>query len=132
MSAGHLARLGATPDFHHGLLALDLTARAFFDSVETENRGKALFEKAWPLREALDRNEKRSSSASADQGVRGWPRKNDTIRSEVSRGYTWPPGWIQVMTGVGESEPYSVQPSPHGVDVSATPFTSTAFAIAAS
>ena len=35
--------------------------RAFFDSVETEKRGKALFEKAWPLPEALDRNEKRSS-----------------------------------------------------------------------
>ncbi len=35
-------------------------ARAFFDSVETEKRGKALFEKARPLREALDRNEKRS------------------------------------------------------------------------
>jgi hypothetical protein len=26
-------------------------ARAFFDSVETEKRGKALFEKAWPQRE---------------------------------------------------------------------------------
>jgi len=29
--------------------------------METEKRGNALFEKAWPLREALDRNEKRSS-----------------------------------------------------------------------
>ncbi|MDA1183719.1 MAG: hypothetical protein O2930_03625 [Acidobacteria bacterium] len=28
------------------------TPRAFFDSVETEERGKALFEKAWHLREA--------------------------------------------------------------------------------
>jgi hypothetical protein len=34
--------------------------RSFFDSVETEKRGKAPFEQARPLREALDRNEKRS------------------------------------------------------------------------
>ena len=45
-------------------LALDgADAKAFFDSVETEKRGNALFEKARPLREPLDRNEKRSSES---------------------------------------------------------------------
>jgi phosphoglycerate dehydrogenase-like enzyme len=34
--------------------------RAFFDSVETAKRGKALFDKVRPPREALDRSEKRS------------------------------------------------------------------------
>ena len=37
-------------------------ARAFFDSVETEKRGKAPFDRARLLREALDRIEKRSSA----------------------------------------------------------------------
>ena len=37
-----------------------MATRAFFDSVETEKRGNAIFEKARPLREALDRNEKRT------------------------------------------------------------------------
>jgi hypothetical protein len=40
-----------------------MTPRAFFNSVETEERGKALFAKARPLRTALDRNDKRSSLA---------------------------------------------------------------------
>ena len=44
-------------------------ARAFFDSVKTEKRGKALFEKARPLPEAPDRNEKRSRRPRAT-GVR--------------------------------------------------------------
>ncbi|MDA1185403.1 MAG: hypothetical protein O2930_12265, partial [Acidobacteria bacterium] len=50
------------------VLALDIQlawARAFFDSVETEERGKALFEKAWPLREVLDRHEKRYRQSAA-------------------------------------------------------------------
>ena len=40
--------------------------RALFDSVETEQRGNALFEKAWRLREGLDRNEKRPSQLDAE------------------------------------------------------------------
>ena len=50
------------------VLALDIQlawARAFFDSVETEERGQALFEKAWPLREVLDRHEKRYRQSAA-------------------------------------------------------------------
>ena len=40
-------------------------AGASFDSVETEERGKALFETTWPLREALERNEERSRQSAA-------------------------------------------------------------------
>src|SRR5579862_6054558 len=37
--------------------------------------------------------------SSRDYGLSEWSRKNFTIRSEVLGGYSWPPAWIQVITG---------------------------------
>ncbi|MDA1184123.1 MAG: DnaJ domain-containing protein [Acidobacteria bacterium] len=53
-------------------------ARAFFDSVETDKRGNTLFDKAWPLREVLDRNEKRSQPRHDTQG--GTPARSQGDR----------------------------------------------------
>ena len=47
---------------HGSVAAAVRAARAFFDSMETETRGNALFEKSLPLRATLGRNEKRSSA----------------------------------------------------------------------
>src|SRR5205823_9015309 len=40
-----------------------------------------------------------------DHGLSEWSRKNFTIRSEVLGGYSWPPAWIQVITGFAVSAP---------------------------
>jgi hypothetical protein len=52
-------QIGETPSQYPADMPAAADARAFFDSVETEKRRKALFEKARPVREASDRNEKR-------------------------------------------------------------------------
>ena len=64
-----------------------MLTRASIDSVETEKRGKALFEKARPLLEALDRNEKRSDGNGGDCSggvlllVRRCPAGDECVRS---------------------------------------------------
>ena len=52
-------QIGETPSQYPADMPAAADARAFFDSVETEQTRKALFERAWPLQEGLDGNEKR-------------------------------------------------------------------------